>query len=260
MILDKIIKNKKREIALAKKNLSLEVLKLEVAALPAYASQFLKILRKSRDVAVIAEIKKRSPSKGLLRKNFKPAEIAVLFEKAGASALSVLTDAKFFGGSPEILEAVRAHTRLPILRKDFILDEYQVLESRLIGADAILLIAAILSQKKLKSLSSLAQKMGLDVLWEAHSKADIKKIRPLSPKIIGINNRDLRTFRVDLETTSKLAGGIPKNAILVSESGIQSRSDVLRLKKSGVKAILVGESLMRQQNVGFGLKKLLGKT
>ncbi len=258
MILDKIIKHKKIEVRRSKLKNPLSVLKTRVAELPTKKSVFLNALKKGRPVAVIAEIKRKSPSKGILRKNFNPAQIAREFEKSGASALSVLTDRKFFGGSPEILKQVRKAVRLPILRKDFILEEYQVWESRLMGADAILLIACLLSAGKLKSLGALAMRLGLDTLYEAHTAGDVEKILKARPKIIGINNRDLRTFHVDIQVTGKLARRLPKGVLVVSESGIQSQEDLAYLKKLGVKAVLVGESLMKEKNVGKALKKLLG--
>ena len=258
MILKKIVENKLKEVRSLKKKKPMRNLLDAVSRLPKKRSFFLEALKKDKPIAVIAEIKQRSPSKGMLRKNFSPVSLAKSFEKSGASALSVLTDEKFFGGSPELLNSVRKETRLPILRKDFIIDAYQVFESRLIGADAILLIAAILSAGKLRRLSVLAKRLGLEVLFEVHTPSDVKKVMPLRPKLVGINNRDLKNFRVNLETTERLSRAFSKNVFLVSESGIQSHSDLLFLKGLGVRAVLVGEALMRQKNVRAGLRKLLG--
>ncbi len=256
MILDKIVRQKIKEIILLKKETPLKKW-IELLGKKKGKHRFYQALSRARNVAVIAEIKRRSPSKGILRKNFKPAAIAREFEKSGASALSVLTDELFFGGSLEILKKVRAVTSLPILRKDFILDECQIYEAALAGADAILLIAAILKPKEMANLSATANRLGLDVVFEVHNLADVKKVRPLHPKIVGINNRDLQTFEVSLSTTEKLAGFFSKKSILISESGIFTREDVDRVKYAGAKAVLVGESLMRQAKPGEALKKLL---
>ncbi len=258
MILDKIVRHKRNEIAAAKKKKPLEALRRELGARRG-THRFQKALSSAKDVAVIAEIKRRSPSKGLLRKKFDPVLLARDFSRSGASALSVLTDEKFFGGSLPILKKVRASTRLPILRKDFMLDEYQVYEAALAGADAILLIAAILTPRKLEVLSALAASLGLDVLFEVHDKKDVEKILPLKPRLAGINNRDLRTFDVDLKATEKLAGMFPRKTLLVSESGIFTRTDIERVKRAGASAVLVGESLMKAASPGRGLEALLRK-
>jgi len=256
MILDQIVRHKRKEIEALKKKTSLERLKKKLGRARGRGS-FGKALFSAKDIAVIAEIKRRSPSKGILRKNFNPLKIARAFEASGAAALSVLTDQKFFGGSLDILRKVRSATQLPILRKDFILDEYQLYETALAGADAILLIAAILREEELESLSRTAVKLGLDVLFEVHNRADLKKILPLKPKIAGINNRDLQTFHVDLRTTTKLAGYFQKQTLLVSESGIFTRKDIDRVKRAGAKAVLVGESLMKNPDIAQGLRDLL---
>lgn len=259
MILDEIVKNKKKEIAALKRKRPLSFLKKETAKLPKKNPSFFNALKRANGIVVIAEIKKKSPSKGVLRQDFKPVEIAREYAGAGASALSVLTDIKFFSGSTQILTDVKSSVHLPVLRKDFILDEYQLYESRLIGADAVLLIAGLLSKKKLRVLSRIASGLGLDVLYEVHSKKEITKIKSLDPKLVGVNNRDLKTFRVDLRTTEKLRPYLPKGALLVSESGIKTHKDLLYLKRLGAKAVLVGESLMTQKNIGAALRRLLGK-
>jgi indole-3-glycerol phosphate synthase len=260
MILDEIVRHKVKEVEALKAKEPLEVLRKKVRALGGKKRVFLKALKENGPVAVIAEIKRKSPSKGMLRKNFDPVRLAREFEDAGAGALSVLTDEKFFGGSAEILKKVRAATKLPILRKDFTVDEYQVWQSRLIGADAVLLIASILSQKQLKSFSVLAQKLGLDCLFEVHSPSEAKKVLALKPKLVGINNRDLKTFLVDLATTKKLAKYFSSPTFLVSESGIGNWDDLVFVKRAGARGVLVGESLMKEKSPGQALKKLLGKT
>ncbi len=234
------------------------VLKKEVARLPVKKARFREALQKGRGVSVIAEIKRKSPSRGILRKDFNPVKLARDFKKGGAAALSVLTDRRFFGGSDEILKKVKKAVRLPVLRKDFTIDEYQVWQSRLIGADAILLIACLLPPQKMKRLAAVARKLGLDSLYEVHTERDLRKVFPLRPTLLGINNRDLHTFHVDLHTTGRLARKIPQGALLVSESGVQSQKDILYLKRLGVKAVLVGESLMKEKNPGAALRKLLG--
>lgn len=258
-ILTDIVRHKKKEIAGLKNKKPLKALKEEAVMQPFKKSRFLDALRKKKPVAVIAEIKKKSPSKGVLRKNFNPAKIAQAYQKGGAAALSVLTDRKFFDGSNENLLAARKAVKLPILRKDFIIDEYQIWEAKAIGADAILLIASILKASVMRKFYALAQRLGLDVLFEIHSRAELKKIEPLKPKLIGINNRNLKTFSVDLSVTRELAPLIKNKAFIVSESGIHSHLDLLMLKGFNAKAVLVGESLMREKNVTQALKRLLGK-
>lgn len=258
MILDTILKHKRKEVAVSKKRLALSALKKEVLFLPEERPRFLKALEASRGIAVIAEIKRKSPSKGILRKNFDPCAIALDYERGGASALSVLTDEKFFGGSSQILKKVRVVTRLPILRKDFIIDEYQIWESRRIGADAVLLLAGVLSTAKIHQFSALASRLGLDALVEVHTEGEARKALSVKAPLVGINNRDLRDFRVDLATTKRLAGLFSKKVCLVSESGIQSRKDLVYLRACGAQAVLVGESLMKRPSPGAALKALLG--
>jgi len=259
MILDKIVREKKKELLRLKKKTPLPLLKKALGKKKG-RHVFYKALGRKQDIAVISEIKRRSPSKGILRKNFDPIAIAREFEDSGATALSVLTDEKFFGGSLEILRKVRAEVSLPILRKDFILDEYQVYEAAFAGADAILLIAAILTVSEMRKLSGVADRLGLDVLFEVHDLKDLKKVLLLKPKIAGINNRDLRTFHVDLAATEKLGAYFSPKTILVSESGIFTREDIDRVKRAGARAVLVGESLMKQPSPGKALQKLMGKS
>lgn len=211
-----------------------------------------------RGVKLIAEIKQASPSKGLLRSNFNPSEIALVYQENGASAISVLTDERFFKGRLSHIEEVRKAVKLPILRKDFIIDTYQIYETRARGADAVLLIAALLGREELEHLMGLAHGLGLSCLVEVHTEKELGKVLGTRATLIGINNRDLDTFKVDLETTLRLMPLITRDRTVVSESGINSRADVLRLQEAGVDAILVGEALMRSQDAGEKIRELLG--
>jgi len=257
-VLSQILANKRKELALAKRQVSPATMKKAAYSLPRKKNAFAKALRKSKNIAVIAEIKRRSPSKGLLRKDFEAARIARQYEKAGAAALSVLTDRKYFGGAPEFIVRVKKAVRLPVLRKDFILEEYQVYETRLLGADAILLIASALSAATMRRLFKTATSLGLDTLFEVHNAAELKKIIALKPVLVGVNNRDLATFSVSLGVSERLSRLIPKNAIFVSESGIGDYDDLCRVRSCGARAALVGESLMREKDPGKALKRLLG--
>jgi len=209
--------------------------------------------------AVICEIKKASPSKGIIRRNFDPAAIAKSYEKAKATCLSVLTDETYFHGHDRFIETVRTVCSLPVLRKEFIIDSYQVHESRALGADAILLIVAALSPSKLQSLAETAREVGLDVLVEVHDGAELEQALVLPCKLIGINNRNLRTFETSLETTLGLLDAIPEDRIVVTESGIHSKYDVALMRVNQVNAFLVGESLMRAEDPGSRLLELFGK-
>lgn len=207
--------------------------------------------------AVIAELKKASPSKGLIRPNFHPADLARELETAGAAALSVLTDEEFFQGSLQNLQAASAAVKIPCLRKDFIVDEFQILEARAHAADAILLIVAVLSQPELASLLRAAHARGLDVLCEVHDRDELYRALDAGCDLIGVNSRDLRTFKVDLETAIRLANEFPANVVRVAESGIHTSADVARLRAAGYHAFLVGESLMRAPRPGEALQELL---
>lgn len=258
MILDQIIRHKRRELKALKRIKPLADLRKAARALPRRRPRFSAALEKTRTIAVIAEIKRRSPSQGNLRREFSPVKLAKAYLAGGARALSVLTDRKYFGGTARDLAAVRKAVNLPILRKDFTVDEYQIYESRLLGADAILLIASVLSLKKIRRFSALAGNLGLDALIEVHTEAELEKVLRLRPKLIGINNRDLRNFRVDITTTRKLACRLPKKCILISESGITDREDLRFLRTCGVKAVLVGESLLKKKDVAAALRGLRG--
>lgn len=208
--------------------------------------------------AIIAEIKRASPSRGVLREAFDPPAIAEAYARAGAACLSVLTDQRFFQGSPEHLSAARSVCRLPVLRKDFMLDRYQVAQSRAMGADAILLIVALLGDEVLASLEDCAREYGMDVLVEVHDGAELERALNLKTRLIGINNRNLRTFTVGLETTFSLLPSIPADRLVVTESGITRREDIARLREKGVNAFLVGEAFMRAPDPGQALKQLFG--
>jgi indole-3-glycerol phosphate synthase len=228
---------------------------------------FLDALRhpKQGNIALIAEVKKASPSAGVIRPDFDPIAIARTYESAGATCLSVLTDQKFFQGSLEYLREIRQAVKLPLLRKDFIIDERQILEAAEAGADAILLIVAILNDRQLSHFHSLAMEAGLAALVEVHDEAEFDRAMAAEVSLIGVNNRDLKTFKVDLATTERIAMRIEKSLsggrqkpMLVAESGIHSRADIERLLKTGVGAVLVGESLMREADIGAKVRELIG--
>ena len=210
------------------------------------------------EIAVIAEIKKASPSKGLLRDNFNPAEIARAYEGANAICLSILTDQDYFLGANEHLVAARAAVALPVLRKDFIIDSYQVVESRALGADCVLLIAAALTQQQMQELADLAFELGLDVLVEIHDQVELDRAAAIPLALIGINNRDLRTFHTDVEVSRRLARLAPKDRFLISESGISSFAEIESLRSEGIGGFLVGETLMRASDPGAALADLIG--
>ncbi len=259
-ILDKIVEEKKRETAQLPARLIAAGDLRDALLEHGERRDFLAALRQPRhgDIALIAEVKKASPSAGVICKDFDPVSIAKEFEAAGASCLSVLTDEKFFQGSLDYLRQIREAVKLPLLRKDFIIDERQILESIEWGADAILLIVAILSEERLARFHSLATEAGLAVLVEVHDEAELEHALKISPTLVGVNNRDLKTFEMDFGTTEKLAKKIGGGSILVAESGIHSRADVERLKKCGAGAILVGESLMRGRDIQSKIRELIG--
>ena len=208
-------------------------------------------------IKIIAEVKKASPSRGVIRENFNPVEIAKIYEDNGASAISVLTEEKFFHGSLVYLNKIREATAIPLLCKDFIFDEYQILQARIFGADAFLLIAAILSNSELNNLLRIGEELGMETIVEVHNLDELRTVLHTGAGIIGINNRDLKTFKTDITTTIRLAEGLPENRIVVSESGIKTRKDILMLKESGVDAFLIGESLMEEKDIADKLTELL---
>lgn len=259
MILDEIIFNKRQEVTSLKVKLSLSDFKKQLAKLPA-TRDFFSALSEEK-LSLIAEIKKASPSVGIIVKDFNPADTAKIYQEAGASAISVLTDEKFFQGGLPALKEVRKATSLPLLRKDFIIDESQIYESRLAGADAVLLITRILNDAQLKEYLNLCHKLDMEALLEVHTEEELKRALKTEARIIGINNRDLDTFKVNLETTLELIDLIPKNRlkklVLVSESGIESREDVQKLKDKGADAVLIGEALLRSKNIAEKIKELM---
>jgi indole-3-glycerol phosphate synthase len=258
MILDDIVAYKKEELVETKRSTSLADQKKR-AADAGLLRGFRAALASEGGIKLIAEVKKASPSKGVIRGDFDPVRIAATYQEAGATCLSVLTEKKYFQGSLGYLGAIRKAVDLPLLRKDFIVDEYQIFEARAAGADAVLLIAACLDKRQLEDYLGIAGNLGLDVLVESHTVKELDRTLLAGARIVGINNRDLSSFTVSLQTTFDLLRDIPDDRIVVSESGIQSRDDVVRLEKAGVDAVLVGESLMREKDIGKKVKELLGK-
>lgn len=256
--LDTILAHKRLELERDSSRLPLKELQARLIDLPPTRS-LADALRRRKNIHLIAEIKKASPSKGVLREDFDPVAIAYAYDTAGADALSVLTDERFFQGSLDHLRAVRAHVDRPILRKDFTLDVYHLYQARVAGADAVLLIVALLSDDALHQLSETARTLGLDVLVEVHNESEIERALRINPSLIGVNNRDLRTFNTTLETTFRLRSQIPEGVLCVSESGIESREDVKRLESARVDAILVGEALMRSPDILGKIRELFGE-
>ncbi len=256
-ILEKIVTVKREEVAGRKQTRPLPDLAAAIRTKPP-ARDFRRALQGSA-CAIIAEIKRRSPSRGLLREDFDPIRIAAVYEQNGAAAISVLTDETFFGGSNADLSVVGSAVTLPVLRKDFIIDPYQVYETRAIGADALLLIAAILTERQLREYRDLAASLGMAALVEVHTRGELEKALAAGAEVIGINNRDLKTFQTDLQTTLALAPLIPADRIAVSESGIRNRQDIETLTKAGIRAFLIGETLIAAPEIGPKLLELLGK-
>ncbi|EED36988.1 indole-3-glycerol phosphate synthase [Luminiphilus syltensis NOR5-1B] len=257
-VLKKIVDRKVEEVAERRDRQSIATLKT-AAAEASPARGFVDAIRHRLEVgepAVIAEVKRASPSKGVIREHFVPAEIAASYQAGGAACLSVLTDADFFQGNEQYLREARAACDLPVLRKDFTIDEYQIWEARSIGADAILLIAACLESSELAALHECAGEAGLDVLVEVHTAAELEDALALHTPLIGINNRDLHTFDTSLETTLGLLGSIPGDVLVVTESGIHNPEDVQRMRSAGVHSFLVGEAFMRAENPGAELERL----
>jgi indole-3-glycerol phosphate synthase len=250
----------KREEVAARKGLA-TIDDLDRAARDATAPRGFRRALDARAAAgfgLIAEIKKASPSKGLIRADFRPAEHAIAYQQGGAACLSVLTDAPYFQGHEDYLMDARAASDLPVLRKDFTIDPWQVAEARAIGADAILIIVAALEDAEMAEIEAAALERGMDVLVEVHDEAEMERAHRLRSRLIGVNNRDLKTFRTDLATSERLAPLAPEGALLVGESGIESHADCLRLAEAGVRCFLVGESLMRQDDVEAATRALLG--
>ena len=256
-ILDRIIEVKRGEIRIAQESVSLEELRLQASTRD--SRDFVGALRAKHaegKPAIIAEVKKASPSKGVLRENFVPADIAKSYEQGGAACLSVLTDVQFFKGSVAYLEEARAACSLPVLRKDFIVDPYQILEARAMGADCILLIAAALQPLQMRDLEAYAHSLGLAVLVEVHDRDELEQSLTLKTPLIGVNNRNLRTFETSIETTIGMLDMVPEDRIVVTESGILSRVDVDRLRAMDVQTFLVGEAFMRADDPGTELARM----
>jgi indole-3-glycerol phosphate synthase len=257
--LDSIVAATRQRLFLSRRNSGLRALEHAAAAHTprGFRNQLRRVAQGGIAVAVIAELKKASPSKGLIRADFRPSELARELERAGAAALSVLTDEQFFQGSLDYLRQASSSSSLPCLRKDFIVDEFQIVEARANCADAILLIVAALDQKELVSLAGIARSHSLDVLCEAHDEEELQRALDAGCDLIGVNSRNLRTFEVNLETAFRLADKMPATCVRVAESGIQSGADIARLRSAGYEAFLIGESLMKAEHPGEALAKLM---
>lgn len=257
MILDEIMAARKEQLAREQKRVSFAEMQQRAAQVLERRTpvSLAKALRKST-LSCICEVKKASPSKGLICTDFHPVEIAKAYEAAGANAISCLTEEHYFQGSSEYLAAIRQEVQIPILRKDFIFDSYQIYEAAAIGADALLLIAAVLEPEKLAALYQLAYSLGLEVLVEVHSREELESIRGIQPRILGVNNRNLKTFEVSLDTVAKLKPYAPQDAVFVSESGIRNNADMKQVRALGADAVLVGETLMRSGDVAQTLHQL----
>ena len=261
MILHKIVKHKEKELSIRKANIPIDIL-VERCSSKLFEAKsgltgFKEAISRTGSVNIIAEIKGRSPSRGIIKENFDPCEVASIYEQNGAAALSILTDEKFFGGSLEHLLQIRRNVSLPILRKDFIIDEYQIYEAALSGAKAVLLIVRILTDHQLKKFLHLTSFLNMDALIEINCEDDLQRALDGGAEIIGINNRDLATFTVNLEATLRLAPKVPSDRIIVSESGVTSSEDVKRLVASGVHSILIGTVLMEAKEPAKKIRELL---
>jgi indole-3-glycerol phosphate synthase len=256
MILSRIIEEKRNVVEEAKRARPIEDIIRSIKNV-SVKSQFKKNISRPHHINLIAEIKKASPSKGILRGDFNPVKIAMTYQATGASAISVLTDERFFEGRLEYITKVRENVSIPILRKDFFIDEYQIYETVAAGADAILLICEILSIAELTRFYNIANELGLDCLVEVHNEEDIEKALAIGAAIIGINNRDLHTFKVDLGVTQRLIRMIPQNKVIVSESGIKRYEDVMFLKSLGVNAVLIGEAFMEADDIAAKMREMM---
>jgi indole-3-glycerol phosphate synthase len=259
MFLDRIVATKRKEVERLKETFSLSAAEKRIAEMPACLGFERAISSgRKRGMGLIAEVKKASPSKGLIRENFDPVAIARDYEAADADCISVLTDTDFFQGANAYLSAVREAVRVPILRKDFTIDARQIYEARMIGADAILLIAAILSKEEMRSFLETAKEIGLDALVEVHDREELERVLELDATLVGINNRNLKTFVTDLKTTEELISHIPEDRTVVSESGISSPDEIGYLQKLGAHAVLVGETFMRKPDIREAVHALMG--
>ena len=256
-ILDEIVASKRQEVAAARRRMPIEELEAQAADAPP-VRDFRTALARPGPIQLIAEVKKASPSSKVIRENFDPVVVARIYQAHGAACISVLTDAPYFQGHLSYLARVRASVAIPLLRKDFLIDEYQVVEARLAGADAILLIAEILDDAALSTLLQRARDLGMSALVELYDETNVPRVLAAGADLVGINNRDLRHFVTDIQHTLRLRDQIPPEVVLVSESGIRTRHDVQQLAAAGVSAILVGESLMRAADIGLAVERLLG--
>jgi len=262
MILDEIVRHKKHEITELKNTYPLDKLKDDLQRFEP-PRDFKKALVKcsstknNKLINIIAEVKKASPSKGIIRDDFNPVEIAKTYEENGAIAISVLTDKKYFQGDTEYLKQIKATTSIPILNKDFIIDPYQIYQARVFGADAVLLIAAIMKDDELSDYLDLSSQLGLHALVEVHTLKELKRVLSTNAQIIGINNRDLKSFNVNTNKSIQLAKHIPDAKTVVSESGIDNKEIILKLQENGIDAFLIGESLMKEKDYGKKLRELL---
>ncbi len=255
-ILDEIILHKRSEVAAAKAQRPLPELLARISDAPPVRS-FLTALKATSAPALIAEVKKASPSVGLIREDFDPVQIARTYEQAGAACLSILTDEKFFQGHLDFLHSIRHAVRIPVMRKEFIIDRYQIAEARVAGADCVLLIAECLTDQELHDLYGYCRDLGMDALIELYDQENVERVLATGTQLIGINNRDLRSFQTSLEHTFALKKMLPDNVLLVSESGIRTHADILRLRSAGVGAVLVGETLMKQSDIAAAVHDLM---
>ena len=256
MILDTIIAHKQKELAIEQEQVPLAKLEDQISSLPP-TRDFRGAITGRGTVKLIAEVKKKSPSKGIIREDFHPVSIAEAYVKNGAAAISVLTDKHFFAGELDYLRAIRDTVDVPLLRKDFTIDPYHIYQARVAGADAILLIVAALTVSQLRTFMEVAAALALACLVEVHTREELAIALDVEAQIIGINNRDLRTFHTDIATTFQLCEAIPADRVVVSESGIYAREDVMKLQEAGIHAMLVGESLMRSPDIGEQVRRLI---
>ncbi len=257
LILDKIYSHKLKEVEETKKLVSIESLRERCKGSP-QTRKFSKAIKKDNGIKFIAEVKKASPSAGIIREDFNYVNIAIEYEAGGASAISVLTDKEFFMGDIKYLSEIKEAVNVPVLRKDFVIDPYQIYEARAAGADSILLIARILTKKQIDTFLALVHELEMECLVEVHDKNELEKVMETETVIIGINNRNLDTFETNLKTTFQLHPLIQGEKIIVSESGIKTREDILKLEEAGIDAILIGETLMRSKDIFLKTKELFG--
>ena len=260
-ILQEIVSYKKIEIEKSKKIISGESLNRQIKSLSKPLSFLDELRNKNKEgkAGIIAEVKKASPSKGIIKEDFNHIEIAKEYEKGGAACLSILTDTPSFQGSPQYLKDIRRNTKLPILRKDFIIDTYQIIESRSWGADCILLIMKVLKNEELSKLINICNEMDMDILFEINSQEELDRLLPFNPRMIGINNRNLENFETDIENSIKIKKNIPDDILVISESGINDVKDINYLGKHNINNFLIGERLMRSKNISSELSKLVNK-